>query len=442
MSQSNSERAGFAKLGKGEQYWRDRYQWLLERGYRLRTRYHPDWVPSWQTDPNLSEGLTEDSETLPFGRLIDAIREVDDSYVILKRISRKDSPEEVNIFQYFTQEPQRSDPRNHVADLLEVLHPPDEENDIIVLPVLRPYDSPEFDTVGEGLDFIRQTFQGLCFLHDHRVAHRDIRSENFLLDGKDLYSDRTRAWDPNIKYDFTGPAPLKQTRTTCWPKYYIIDFGFSKQYLEENMPPSETPKFATDQTVPEFRHRDVPCNPFPIDVYTFGNLIRVDFIDGDPTSNMQHGRKGFEFLRPLVEAMTEEEPSKRPTMLESLERFDDIASKLSQLKLRSRPVRIPGGGVHRPNSIEQIRVTTAHWARKAKFVLKGVPALPFDPLRLKAAPRARIGDADQGNDKLKPGVEEQSTKPITDQSDSPEATTFKLGGSNTSGEPPAPVSSS
>ena len=31
-----------------EMWWRDRYHVLESHGYRLRPRYHPDWVPSWK----------------------------------------------------------------------------------------------------------------------------------------------------------------------------------------------------------------------------------------------------------------------------------------------------------------------------------------------------------------------------------------------------------
>ena len=31
-----------------ELWWRDHYQVLENRGYRLRPRYRPDWVPSWR----------------------------------------------------------------------------------------------------------------------------------------------------------------------------------------------------------------------------------------------------------------------------------------------------------------------------------------------------------------------------------------------------------
>jgi len=34
-------------LDRGEAFWRENYQFLLDHGYLLRPRYSPDWVPSW-----------------------------------------------------------------------------------------------------------------------------------------------------------------------------------------------------------------------------------------------------------------------------------------------------------------------------------------------------------------------------------------------------------
>ncbi|TEB23481.1 other/AgaK1 protein kinase [Coprinellus micaceus] len=375
--QSSKPLGPFEELDKTEIYWRDRYNWLLTRGYRLRSRYSPKWVPSWKTNPKLYAGLTEDSKRIPHGTLIDAICLTDASYVVLKRIVHAESPEEVPILQYFLQEPQCSDPRNHCIELLEVLHPPDEEGvSIIVLPVLRPYDNPDFDTIGEGLDFIRQMLEGLCFLHEHGVAHRDIRSSNFMLDGTNMYGETFHAWSPQRRFDGTTKIPLKQTRTSCQPKYFIIDFGFSKQYPLGAISPLEAPKYASDPSVPEFDYPSVPCNPFAADVYTFGNMIRIDFIDGDNGSYMQHGRKGFEFLRPLVDVMTQRNPGKRPTMPETLAKLDAIVAGLSKWKIRSRPIRIPGGGVIVPNTSDRIQTVVSHWKRKVKFVVGRQPPVP------------------------------------------------------------------
>lgn len=40
-------REGRYDLSAEELFWRDIQPFLLERGYRLRPRYAPDWSPSW-----------------------------------------------------------------------------------------------------------------------------------------------------------------------------------------------------------------------------------------------------------------------------------------------------------------------------------------------------------------------------------------------------------
>ena len=37
----------YGKLDDHEVSWRDRQQWLRQRGYMLRPRYRTDWKPSW-----------------------------------------------------------------------------------------------------------------------------------------------------------------------------------------------------------------------------------------------------------------------------------------------------------------------------------------------------------------------------------------------------------
>ena len=38
-------------LDKQESKWRDNYHYLLERGFILRPRYSPGWIPSWVGKP-------------------------------------------------------------------------------------------------------------------------------------------------------------------------------------------------------------------------------------------------------------------------------------------------------------------------------------------------------------------------------------------------------
>lgn len=63
--------------------------------------------------------------------------------------------EEVEITRYLSKDALRSDPDNHSVPLIEVLEPPDDRNSrIVVLPLLRPFDSPKFETKGEAIQFL------------------------------------------------------------------------------------------------------------------------------------------------------------------------------------------------------------------------------------------------------------------------------------------------
>jgi hypothetical protein len=44
-----------------EEIWVTLYPFLLSRGYKLRPRYHPGWIPSWTGDPdNFAAFYSED----------------------------------------------------------------------------------------------------------------------------------------------------------------------------------------------------------------------------------------------------------------------------------------------------------------------------------------------------------------------------------------------
>lgn len=54
-----------------------------------------------------------------------------------------------------------NDPQNHCVPLLKVLTSPSGNpyTRILVMPLLRPFDSPIFDTFGEAIECIRQLFE-------------------------------------------------------------------------------------------------------------------------------------------------------------------------------------------------------------------------------------------------------------------------------------------
>jgi hypothetical protein len=165
-----------AELADYELFWRNNYEWLKSRGYVLRARYEPNWKPSWE-GTGKSWHKCEDAFRIwvsplklgSFPELIlikfslnDAIRISDGTIVALKQIDERIHPHEADIAQSFSSEPFASDPTNHCTPVYEVLrNPDDQEHVLLVMPFLRRFDDPRFDTFGEAVECFRQLFEVL-----------------------------------------------------------------------------------------------------------------------------------------------------------------------------------------------------------------------------------------------------------------------------------------
>jgi hypothetical protein len=91
---------------------------------------------------------------------MDATRISDGTYVSLKSLKPSVHPYEVEIATYLSSEPLASDPKNHCVPIYEVLKVPDVDDCVImVMPLLRSYDSPPLQTFGECVDFFQQIFE-------------------------------------------------------------------------------------------------------------------------------------------------------------------------------------------------------------------------------------------------------------------------------------------
>lgn len=49
-----------SKLSPAEIWWRDHQLWLQKKGYMLRPRYRPGWVPSWEGKNDVNPADCED----------------------------------------------------------------------------------------------------------------------------------------------------------------------------------------------------------------------------------------------------------------------------------------------------------------------------------------------------------------------------------------------
>ncbi|KAI3604625.1 hypothetical protein WG66_008496 [Moniliophthora roreri] len=364
-------------LNKGEVFWRDHQPWLENRGYMLRPRYHPGGLLRGSIRKNLDLNLKD--------KLIDARRISDGAVVLLKKVDVGQT--EVIMGPLFSSDPLASDPKNHCIPIYETIPLPNTDKEVIfVMPHLTLWQLPDFDTVGEVVDFCRQVFEaraGLQFMHEQWIAHNDVKLDNIMMDSSPLYSRLPHPINQFSTYDFKKQLyPRGRTRHPV--KYYFIDFDLCEQYDITSGPPRKKPIYGGDTSVPEFRNNpEQPCDPFAVDVYRIGDLIRTCIAECSPAGMprniflSQFGgapiREPFSpalaFMEPLIDDMIQEDPEKRPTMDQVVLRFDNIVEGLSQWKLRSPtwPYKtFRGRFVRRP----------LHWCRQIYYMAMRVPAVP------------------------------------------------------------------
>jgi hypothetical protein len=107
---------------------------------------------------------------------MDAVRVQDGLQVMFKRVLPEEGPYELSISQFFSSEELAGDRRNHSVKLLDVLElEGPERHRLMVLPLLRPFNHPHFQTFGEFVAFFSQ----LCEVDSIRllptVHHADYK---------------------------------------------------------------------------------------------------------------------------------------------------------------------------------------------------------------------------------------------------------------------------
>jgi len=120
---------------------------------------------------------------------MDATRRRDGKYIMLKKIYPDEGPHELVVAQLFSSRELVRDPRNHCVPLLDIIEIPQNGHKLMVMPLLRPFNDPHFQTFGEFVAFFTQICevrsfhthrlesiltldQGLQFMHEQNIAHR------------------------------------------------------------------------------------------------------------------------------------------------------------------------------------------------------------------------------------------------------------------------------
>ncbi|KAG8926388.1 hypothetical protein FRC01_008928 [Tulasnella sp. 417] len=259
IGQEDVDMLNSGKLFDSEVIWAARYERLRESGYLLRPRYRPGWIAPWKPGDDI---LFEEQAMIARSKNLDAERISDGVPVFLKPVP-KSSPE-IAIGILLTSDKLRDDSRNHAVPLLDVVEDPtDPDGVILVLPMLRRIDSPLPGSVKECLELVEQTLEGLVFLHELQVAHRDCAWGNIMMDGRALFPN---GWHPQgfrTSKDGKAPVPIPSLREVDRVRYYFIDFGIST--VGEDM----TVGTPGQERAPELS-ADIPYDPYKLDVYILG----------------------------------------------------------------------------------------------------------------------------------------------------------------------------
>ncbi|EJD47832.1 hypothetical protein AURDEDRAFT_86706 [Auricularia subglabra TFB-10046 SS5] len=316
-----------------ELIWVQLHGFLEKHGYRTRSRYQPGWIGSWVDNPDSKKSFMCEDGIWPIKEnILDAIRVKDGAPVMMKMIELDKDPSAVDQMLYFSDESRRQDLRNHVVQLLDLLRLEDDPNRVILVqPRLLPWHIWPFKRVSEVVDFLGQIFEGLAFMHSHNTAHLDASYGNIMMDGHHLLLEPNHPSRPDCTVSGLDKVKHIDRHEAQRPvKYYFIDFDQSVRFLDTAMDHLVRRPYGQDDTVPEEQFPGV-CDAFKIDVYCLGNLILIHLLNG---------YKNVEFIRPLSELMTRENPAERPTAQEVVDTFAVIRESLSPKQLKASPQHI------------------------------------------------------------------------------------------------------
>ncbi|TDL22815.1 hypothetical protein BD410DRAFT_747977, partial [Rickenella mellea] len=316
----------FGTLTPSEEKWRAMQPFLAANGYTLRPRYQPGWVPSWIDRQKLKYYESpEDSYFLRNPSVMDATR-FDKTQVFLKFVRWNSDSHEVRVIRRLNGAELRRDPRNHCIELLDILYPDNfPEYCLLVMPMCTSSSYPKFRRVSETVEFFHQILEGVAFLHEQNMVHRDICMNNIVTDSKDLFPHGCHPQKNSLNADCTWTS-YPRKRSQAHIRYTFVDFGLSAWYESEKERVPEVAPWGQDRSAPELS-RDVPYDGFKLDVYCMGNLMR---------HWVEQTWHNMEYLRPLVEMMTRRGPKDRLSAADALAIFGKIRSQLPSTFLVKR----------------------------------------------------------------------------------------------------------
>ena len=232
--------------------------------------------------------------------------------MFIKRIDCRTHLHEVNVASRLGSSKSRKDERNHCVPILAVFSDDrDPWYQYIVMPVLRPFNEPNFTSFGEVVDFVNQTLEVSCLTLPHvfvlTIASRvscictnkmwhiggyisrfqygtdhddmcsDCAAENLLMDAPNLYKDGWHPMNTWLARNGRDDLCLGRKRSEAEIKYYFIDFGLSTQFAPEQLERLVTGELGRIQA-PE-QSSGLSYDPFKLDVYYLGRVYQTKIVD-------------------------------------------------------------------------------------------------------------------------------------------------------------------
>lgn len=138
--------------------------------------------------------------------------------------------------------------------------------------------------------------QAVLFIHEKNIAHRSVKCAeecrqfpflnrafrdlcalNIMYNAEKVYPKGYHPASVLLTSDVQDFAPRISRTAAGGVRYYVTDFGISTRF-NEGEDRLVKGVACQDDTVPELSNI-VPYNPFPVDIYTLGNVFKEDLLD-------------------------------------------------------------------------------------------------------------------------------------------------------------------
>ncbi|KAG5641208.1 hypothetical protein DXG03_005767 [Asterophora parasitica] len=201
----------------------------------------------------------------------------------------------------------------------------------MVMPILRPFDDPDFGARGEVVDFVTQILEGMSFMHVHLVAHADLTAANVMMDARPILP---KGWHfASLGFTPNGYESIKPLARIDYPKAWG----------------------GRDNDPPELATTRVPFDQYKLDVFTVGNILLKEF--------RKQKYFGLEFLDGLIKMMMTPDWRRRPTAQDALDCWINIRDSIPVASARW-PLRKP------EESVGEVVVNTLTAARSGVHNLR------------------------------------------------------------------------